>query len=247
MVLPGAYYSGSALVRACRRHRRRHLRRRGWCLRKESSVSRQHGSAVCRPAKSSGCSPEVLAVCSLALQRIVSACDMFFVVIEAQSCSAACLVLPASHCHCSIVPMAATAATTSPQTIRIGEQINDYTYQCAPQFVLRHCLAFTTSLPSANASLKPRLREDSEGKTIYTCCRPAKGYNVPEGNVLHLIFVNHQWLAIHADPAATFADIEQQDIALMAFSTEENILIDGSHTWAVLSLFVNTLSSLVPL
>ena len=102
-----------------------------------------------------------------------------------------------------------------------------------------HCLRSLIS--TSTASVKPRLRDDGNGKKFYTCCRPANGYDVPAGNVLHLVKVSHRWIAIHADPSATFSQVIQQDTGMMAFSTDEDILIEGPHTWLVLG-FAATLT-----
>ena len=144
----------------------------------------------------------------------------------------------AKTCHCHLTPHSMAAATSFyPQTIRIGEERYNYTYQPVPRFLWHwFCWCISSFIGMANASLKPRLRED-KGKKFYTCCRSADGWDtVSEGNVLHLVCFADQWVAIHAAPDATFVDIVQQDTGMMAFSTDENILEEGQHTWVVPAL-----------
>ena len=66
--------------------------------------------------------------------------------------------------------------------------------------------------------------------------RVAQREGIPEGHVPHIIHYEDWWLAIHAEPAASFQSLEAADTSCVAFRCrgDEDILMEGEHNWQAL-------------
>jgi len=78
--------------------------------------------------------------------------------------------------------------------------------------------------------------QDQEKEAHYVCTIPAKGFDAPQGHVLHIVFVKGKaagqvmWLAAHAPAESTFKQVMSE--GLPVFRSRSDILnVERGHAW----------------